>query len=401
MSAKHRQFFPLIVAAILIRFIIMPFFFHPDIRDHYYDGSFLKSGIFNIYDYLVEHKNELSIAQEFSYFPLAYFSLGIFYFAVSLVLGSNFYLWLTTGQHEGEIFKYLFFMKLPYLFLDLLIGLLLMYFFDKEVEKRRALVFWLFNPFSLIIIYFYSNIDIIPVFLTVVSLLLIKKNKGLLAGMVLAVAASFKAYPILLLPSLFLTQEKFYKQALNLLVSIMVFVLIIAPFWGKAFIASAFSSGLTNRIFENGIDIGLPRKIPYFLIIYLSGFAYVYFRKRKESWIFFVLTTLMLVSMVEYHIQWLLWFIPFLIVLLVKYEKYLIYALIILILAFGYPLLLNDRFMSVALLSPISKVFLQVSYPYLFLQQFVKPELVRLILRILFFVTSFFLVFRVTLNEKK
>jgi len=43
MSAKHRQFFPLIVAAILIRFIIMPLFFHPDIRDHYYDGSFLKS----------------------------------------------------------------------------------------------------------------------------------------------------------------------------------------------------------------------------------------------------------------------------------------------------------------------------------------------------------------------
>jgi hypothetical protein len=221
------------------------------------------------------------------------------------------------------------------------------------------------------------------------------------AGIALAIGAGFKAYPILLLPALLLTKEKFLRQIRNILLSTGLFVAILLQFWNQSFIQSSFSSGLTNRIFENGIDIGLIRKIPYFIIIYILAFAFIYFKRKKDQWLYYLVTTLLLVTSINYNVQWLLWFTPFLIILVVNNTKYLIHVLVIMIIGITAPLLLNDRYLSVALLSPISKVFLHVSYPYLFVRQFVDPEMIRSILRFLFFVISFFVVIKITLNESK
>jgi len=390
----------LFVVAVLLRVIIMPFFFHPDLREHHFHASFLKSGVFNIYTYISNHKQDLTIKQDFSYFPLTYFSLGIYQLLISPILGSNFSHWLTMGYSNNEIFRYLFFLKLPYLILDILVALFIADFFQNTEKKRKAVLFWLFNPFSLVLIYFYSNIDIIPVFFSVLSLYFVRKNKGFFAGVMLAIGTGFKAYPILLLPALLLTKEKFSRQIINLFTSTLVFVAIILPFWSSSFLTSSFSSGLTNRIFENGIDVGLIRKIPYFLILYIVGFIYIYFKKRRKQWLFYLLTTLLLVATIDYHIQWLLWFAPFLVVLIVNNIKYLIYVLLMMLIGITIPLLLNDRYLSVALLSPISRVFLQVSYPYLFIRQFIDPMSIQKILRYAFFIVSTLVTYKVIIDEK-
>ncbi len=390
----------IILLAILLRMLIIPFYFHPDIKIYNFQASFLKNGVFNIYSYLDSNKASLPFKEEFVYFPLAYLFLGAYQIVALPFLGGQFTEWLNSGNPTDFIFRYLFILKLPYLFLDILIAILIYNCFEKKKQKEQALILWLFNPFSIILIYFFSNIDIIPVTLTLLSLLFIKKNKGLWAGIFLVLGASFKAYPILLLPALFLTKEKFKQKFINLLSSIALFVLILIPFWSKEFIISSFSSGLTNRIFENGIEIGLTRKIPYFLIFYTIGFVHIYFKKRQKAWLFYLLTTLMLIASVNYNIQWLLWFLPFLIIMLVKNPKYLIYVLGIILIGVAIPLLLNDRYMNVALLSPMSKIFLQVSYPYLFIQQFINPLLIQKILRILFFVFSILILYKAIVNQK-
>jgi preprotein translocase subunit SecG len=391
LRSKYHQ--RLLLLAILLRVLIVPFFFHPDIRIYNFQSSFLKEGVLNIYDYLVKNRQDLPYKEEFVYFPLTHFFIGGYQMVVSPLLGEEFKGWLF-GEPSDYLFRYLFFLKIPYIIFDILIGVILFHYFKEKKLKESAFIFWLFNPFSILLIYFYSNIDIIPVLFSVLAILMIKKNKGLAAGLLLAVGAGFKAYPLIFLPSLLLTKEKFPKQIFNIIVSIVLFISILLPFWNGNFIASSFSSGLTNRIFENGIDIGLSRSIPYFAILYLIGFAYLYFKNKQNHLAFFLTTPLFLMATISYHIQWILWFIPFVNLWLVKNPKNMLIVVIMLFAAILNPLLINDRFLSSGLFYPISDIFLQVSYPYVFLVKIINPIDAQNILRIIFFVIAIFIGYR-------
>ena len=116
------------------------------------------------------------------------------------------------------IYRYLFTLKLPYLLLDISIAFILMRLFTNPADRKKAFTFWLFNPFSIALIYMYSNVDIIPVFLTIISLLLTFRKKLILAALFLGIAAGFKAYPLLLLPFLLFNtkniQQHFYQHLL-------------------------------------------------------------------------------------------------------------------------------------------------------------------------------------------
>ncbi len=388
-----------LLLAILIRIILMPFFFHPDIRVYHSQSQYLKSGVINIYSYLEDNKENHHFKEEFVYFPLAYLFLGTYQLVVSPFLGSEFYHWLN-GENTDYLYRYLFVLKLPYLFLDLFIAFLIYKLFEKKRNKELAFTFWLFNPFSIAIIYFYSNIDILAVFFTILSLLFLKKKQSLHAGLSLAIGAGIKAYPILLLPVLFLTKGKFKNQLINFVVSLAVFVLILLPFMGSDFFNASLSSGLTNRIFEHGVDIGLPKKIPYYLIVYSIAFLYLYINRIKGYWLFFLSSTLLLVTMVDYHIQWILWFLPFLIILTIRNSKYIAPSLVIMILSFVAPLLINDRYLSVSLLTPISQIFHQASYPYIFVSKIMDVGLLTNLVKIILFIVGLLTVFVCYKNEK-
>jgi len=66
----------LFVFALLVRFLIMPFLYHPDIKIYNFQSSFLSSGVLNIYDFLNEKKQELPFREEFVYQPLAFIFWG-------------------------------------------------------------------------------------------------------------------------------------------------------------------------------------------------------------------------------------------------------------------------------------------------------------------------------------
>src|SRR4030042_1604910 len=255
----------LLVLAILLRLLIMPFFFHPDIKTYHFQASFLRQGVVNIYPYLIDNREKLPLKEEFVYFPLTYFFLGGYQALVSPLLGENFTAWLSDATGRGVespgIFRYLFVLKLPYLVLDIAIAYLLMGFFEKQEDKKKVFTIWLFNPFTLILLYFFSNVDIIPVFLVLASLLAMKKNKPLGASVLMGLAVGFKAYPVLFFPFLLAKMEKRSERITASLVFLATLAVIILPFWSPAFVASSFASGLTTRILEAGISISGGEKI--------------------------------------------------------------------------------------------------------------------------------------------
>ena len=85
----------LFLLAILIRLLLMPFYFHPDIKTYHFQSSHLQKGVFNIYSYLTENKQNLPIREEFVYFPLTYLFLGTYQIAASPLLGGDFNNWLS------------------------------------------------------------------------------------------------------------------------------------------------------------------------------------------------------------------------------------------------------------------------------------------------------------------
>lgn len=403
---KRLGLFKLLLLAILIRLLLMPFYFHPDIKTYHFQSSFLREGVLNIYSYLLDNKQRLPLKEEFVYFPLTYLFLGAYQIAASPILGNDFNSWLSDASVESVnkvgTFRYLFVLKFPYLIFDLMVAFLLIKFFDSELQKKRAFVLWLFNPFSLSLIYLFSNLDIIPVLLSLISLLFFKNQRFLLSGLILALAIGFKAYPILFLPFLILNIKDLKKAVLMTVVTLGTVVIIIGPFWSTAFLNSAFVSGLTTRLAFPGIPIGFGEALMIGVVL-LSVLFFSALNAKKSiegSWYYLLAVLLIIFSSIHFHIQWLLWIIPFLILFLV-YQKedgklvwsWLFFASLI-------PLLYDDKYMTISLLSAVSTFYNLLPTPNLALQHFYDPFLTQGVIHSVIFGISLVLLFKISKATK-
>lgn len=341
----------------------MPFYFHPDIKTYNFQASFLKKGVFNIYDYLSMHKSELTLKDEFVYFPMTYYFLGSYQILTSPFLGSGFDKWLSDANNNSTlddgVFRYLFILKLPYLVLDIFIGLILCSFFADFKDKKKILLFWLFNPFSIVLLYVYSNVDIFPVFFTVLSLYFFKKDNFILSSLSLGIGGAFKAFPMLLVPFLLLKTPKLKNQILVLLFSVGFFVLTIAPFMkSAAFKQSTLTSGLTTRIISSGLNIGFGEILMPTLILLTVLFFWGLNKVNVELWRFYLVVFLITLISIHFHIHWLLWVIPLLAMVYVSdSNKERQFIVLFLLIAFCIPLLYADKYMSVGLLKAISPLY--------------------------------------------
>ncbi len=388
----------LLILAILLRLLIIPFFFHPDIKTYHFQASFLRQGVVDIYPYLIENREKLPLKEEFVYFPLTYFFLGGYQALVSPLLGSNFTDWLADASgravESSEIFRYLFFLKLPYLVLDILIAFVLMQFFKKKKDQKKVFTIWLFNPFTLVLLYFFSNVDIIPVFLVLLGLLAMKKEKPAFASFFLALAVGFKAYPVLFLPLVLANTQKWADKIKSLTVFVLTCLVIILPFWSPAFAASSFASGLTNRILEAGVSISGGEKILIVPVALLILYLFAWYKKEISPWKYFFAALLLVIPFIHFHIQWLFWAAPFFAIVWVKQNKCSWLLLLVAVSAFLIPFLYNDKFMSVSLLTPISTWFSLIPTPFAMVQKLADPLIVQSIIHSILVGTSFALIWQ-------
>ncbi len=369
----------LIVLAVLLRLLVSGLLFHPDIKTIAFQTSFLSKGVINIYPYLIQNKANLPLKEEFVYFPLTYFTIGSYQTILSNFLGDSFDKWLIDADansvvNNPNIFKFLILLKLPLLMMDMAIAYLLLNFFKDLNLGKRAFELWLFNPFTIILIYAFSNIDIYAVLLTVIAFLYIKQEKLIKASVILGIAVAFKLYPLLFVPFLFVKAKDTKEKLLTILIPISIFVVSVIPFWSQAFVNSALVSGLSTRIFSPNFVIGFGESMMLGLFLLSILFCYAWINaKQINLFNYFVIVLLILFSFSHFHISWLLWIAPFLVIVVIKKPRLAWAIFLWSILALSIPLLYNDRSMTISLFRVYSNWFDLLPIPFTVVQKFYDP----------------------------
>lgn len=385
------------VFALIIRLIIAPIFYHPDIKSQHFHFQFLSQGYFNIYQFIADNKGHLPYRDTFNYPPLTYLSFGIEQIVLKPFLPSDFTAWINDwgGQQNGypNLFYYMLILKIPYILFDLCIGYLLM-----KLYNRKTLLFWLFNPFSLYLIYVLGNFDIVPVFFSVLSFFLLKKYRPKLAFVTLGIAFALKVYPILFFPFLlFYSKTDFKKIIINTLAFLLPALVSIVPYlFNPAFLLSISGSGLTQKIVEFRLI-----NIPVYPVIYLVTLAIYYFSKNKNLEKTFLFLFLTFIVFVDFHPQWLLWFLPFFISYIITSKRKLFIFVIIILISLTYILLINDRYLVLGHLMPINQSFIQLNNPYsiIFHRFNLLPEIIQKYLKYTLAIVS--LLFVLPSHDKK
>lgn len=358
-----------LLPALFLRFALMPFFYHQDIKSHHFHFYFLSQKILNLYQYLAVNLSHLPYTDTFNYPPLVYFTFGGLQFLLRPFLGPDFVAWLWDwGPRQffnPFVFRYLFVLKLPYLVFDLAMAWLLTQFFAKVKQKRAVFLLWLFNPLSLYAIYVLGTFDLLPSFLVLLAVWLILKGNYYRSALSLGLAIAFKTYPVLFLPFLFLsTRQQLRKKLIFLVISLAPYLISLLPFLTTAaFRQSVLFSGLTQRLFLANIYLGFGENLILFVGAYVLLFFFTQqFFFTKEEKIIPLLTAILLLIFIfsHFHPQWILWLLPFLTLALVRKPAFL-WPQIAFYLAFlGVILLFNDRGQLFSLLLPLNVSFTSV-----------------------------------------
>ena len=328
---KEKHVLLYLAFGLLIRLLVMPFTFHWDLKDIAF-GSHLPYWGYGtqVYDFLSSLSPFHPFAETYgrgvlTYPPLLLFSFGLILFLLSPLLGASFSSWLFTG-HEATlvtpyIFRYLFLMKLPFLFFDLMLGLLLISLFTQQRERLRAWKLWMLNPVSLYVTFMIGQFDVVPTFFLLSSIFFVLKRKSGLAGLFLGIGGALKLFPFFFLP-FFLFSFSSWRERLRFLIgSLGLPILLFLPFLSSPYFRTfVLTSTQSQRMFEASIPLYGQETLLVFVVIYT--FILIRFfeeRKRAEflpTAIFCVI--LAFLSLSHFHSQWFLWIVPFLVWLLTK-----------------------------------------------------------------------------------
>lgn len=376
----------ILILAVILRLLVSGLLFHPDIKTIAFQTSFLKKGIVNIYPYLINNRASLPLKEEFVYFPLTYITLGSYQAIISTVLGNSFDKWLIDAGtnsmvNNPNVISYLIFLKLPLLAADIGIAFLLLKLFKDKNQSELAFTIWLFNPFTIILIYAFSNIDLYAVLLTLIAFLYLKREKLLTTSIFIGLAASIKLYPLLFVPFLFLKAKNLKEKILSIIIPVSIFLLTIIPFWSKDFVNSALLSGLSTRIFGPSFTIGFGESIVMglFLMTVLFFGSFV-FDSKIHLFNYFISLLLIIFSFSHFHISWLLWIAPFLVILIAKKRELFWTVFFWFVFAMTVPLFYSDRSMTISLFRIYTTWFDLLPTPFLVIQKFYDPYIFQSLL---------------------
>ncbi len=353
------------VFTLILRLILAPLFYHPDIKSQNFHFQFLSQGVVNIYQYINENKQNLPYRDTFNYLPLTYIAFGAEQILLRPFLPVDFFTWLNdwgaTQNNYPNLFYFMLILKLPYIFFDLGIGYLLYKLYGKKI-----LSIWLFNPLSLYLIYILANFDIVPVFFSVLSFYFLEKSRNPLAFIFLGIATALKLYPLLFFPFFIFYHPTNIKKIIgNTFSFLLPLIISVFPFIFNPFFIQAFSgSGLTQKITEFKI-----LNIPIYPLIYIIILARYYFSKNKNLERSFLWLFLAFIVFVNFHPQWLLWFLPFILLPISKTKFNTIIFILIILLSLLYIVLINDQYLFWGHLIPIDLNFINISSPYLIVTQ--------------------------------
>jgi len=344
MIKSKKIFFSWILIGLLCRFIFMPFTLHPDMLHINYHPSFLAlKGVWNIYNYHADFFKERYCHY---YPPLTYLFFGSYLYLIRPFLPemdsfmdgfrevadnggghSGHYL---KGLPGDRLFRFLFLMKLPYLFFDLgLLWLLVkfiprLYSAEESFGRQKGLGWWALNPLLIYICYICGQFDIIPAFLITLAAYFAFKQKNILAMFFLGAGAVFKAFPLFLIfPFSFYLGRDIKKIIKYIIIGFLPVLIIVGPYWflssGKV-MSAFFSERISSRLGFVVTTAGIIRPSIFifsYLILCLSLLKESVREKLGRMWpvkvSFFTLALLFITLPISFH--YFLWITPFILIL--------------------------------------------------------------------------------------
>lgn len=404
----------LVLMTLLLRFLIMPFSFHGhDIFWlNYFPFKFVEGKIYDPYLYIKENLPDFKGAYNP---PVALYILIFFQFLFKPFLPklkelySVFASWNFNWQGntvnfadvlaDHQLFRTLFFFKIPYLICDLIIGFVLFQLLKEDRKKVFiALIVWALNPFVLHSIYALGQLDIIVAMFIMLSILAVRAKKPYLAVVCMSLGAGVKIVPLILIPPLVIISSKNLREQIRLaFVSLAVFLVLFLPFYPTSKLA-AF------KIF--GFDLGISAfRKDVFIGAYLFFLTFIYFFKRQDidrlkfAVFSFVSILLLFYSIYNVTLRYFVWITPLLILIAMRNRIFWIYNIIFLLTLFGLRTAGNSQQWGLfAALHPEFFSSLPILDSYLYLA--IDVKFIHQLMYKLFFISSILMVAHIFVVER-
>lgn len=315
---------------LLVRFIFLPFFFQRDLLSTYQRAAetvFMGDFGVNFEQVLTHiiHSGYLFIIK--TIFPAIN--------ELSLILLEE-DTWISWVNFNGayNVFTALTLFKILYLIFDIAcMFIILRLSFDNEPEnKLRVFKLWIFNPVVIFVVYIFARHDIIGIFVTLVALLLAKKDRKYWAIIVLAFAIALRFFPIMILPLFvfYLAHTKKDYVVLSAVgVSGLVGVELFSHFYfGRSLIFTLLNTQHFDYILSSKLDLIIHDRIFIFVVVYVIIILSFLHIKKKSFDIFLnygAIVYLAYISLCYFHPQYVLWAIPFLVIVFVRKRSLLYY----------------------------------------------------------------------------
>lgn len=197
---NNRQFLILALGiAVVLRLCLMPFFAHVDL---FSEARRLFYVLENGYYFDQGHRLVVYyIEMVFTAFSMLFINVtdGLFHLndptqSTSDLVDYGFFL------SDPNVYRHLFFFKLPYLLFDVATAIVIWRFIDNPVHKKIAILIWLFNPITLFATYIFGRFEVISLFFLAITALQLKYHRVFFASFLFALSLHCREINLLFAP---------------------------------------------------------------------------------------------------------------------------------------------------------------------------------------------------------
>ncbi len=322
-SKLSKRFYKYFLIGMLARLALLPFFFVRDLLSTYQRAAetvFAGNMASDFQQLLTNiiHSTYLFIIK--SIFPaVSDFS--------SILLSTDAWASWIIFVSSYNVFTVLTLFKVLYLIFDLAcMFLILRLSFDNDPEGRlNVFKFWMFNPVVIFVLYIFARHDIIGVSVTIIALILAKKDRKYWSIIVLAVAIALRFFPIMMLLPLIIylgRSKKDYIALSAIGISGLAIVEVFSNvYFGKSLIFSLLNTQHFNFILSAKLDLIIHDRIFLFIVAYfLIIFSFIHIRKKSFDLLlnYGAIIYLAYIALSYFHPQYVLWTVPFLVIVFVR-----------------------------------------------------------------------------------
>jgi hypothetical protein len=287
-------------------------------------------------------------------------------------------------------------MKLPFLFGDFAVALVLLRLFAGRPEKGiRAAAMWLLNPITIFTFYVFGRHDVIAILFIALGLLALQRSKNLRSALSIGIAIWSRYYPALLLPFLLAVHSGGWKKRLQIaLVSMAPLVLynalVLLDFDGvpgphgtdELPSANMLTSRFASYLVRFNLDMGNLQVLFVFPLLYVMLCAFALAMPPRENPVlrfcsYATCCLCLLYATTFFHPQYFAWCILFVVILRADSNDRVLAGLHYcqLLLFFPYTFYWQRELFGY-LLTPLDpEFFASIASPWVWIGSFGSPEI--------------------------